>query len=165
MRMNGGRWPQVSLRSSRAPKAAGIVGWAKRSAPTRFNAARCRGHGARAPLPTLLFLCAHLDNIPNMMTVRTVCSRGALLKGAFEVEQDVAPAGVGRTYPHALGRSRVAVRPHYGGLPLKPAGLGQASCGKPQGATSQEEWPREQKSPRLRAHRRRGPSQGGSRPL
>ncbi len=38
--------------------------------------------------------------------------------------RDVAPAGGRKTFPHALGRPWVTVRPHYGGLPLMLAGRG-----------------------------------------
>ncbi len=81
------------------------------------------------------------------------------------------PAGAGRTYPRALGRSRAAVRAHYGALPLcRLDGCGRrlAKAGRMTGlarAQYPEVRPREQKSPRWRAHRRRDPSRGGSRLL
>jgi hypothetical protein len=60
---------------------------------------------------------------------------------------DAAPAAVACT--HGLGRPWVSVRPHYGGLPPKLAGRGQASGAKsPRVATSPEA--------RTRVLRRRG---------
>jgi hypothetical protein len=40
------------------------------------------------------------------------------------MDQDVAPAGVGRTSPCALGGFGFPARAHYGALPLMPAGRG-----------------------------------------
>jgi hypothetical protein len=72
----------------------------------------------------------------------------------LEVERDAAPAGVGRTYPRELGRPWVAVRAHYGALPLMPAGRGTGKRRETAGTESPEEWPRGQKSPRWSVERR-----------
>ena len=45
------------------------------------------------------------------------CSRGALLEGAFEAEQDAAPARYG-SHPYSSGRLGVTVRANYVALPF-----------------------------------------------
>ena len=55
------------------------------------------------------------------------CSRGALLEGAFEAEQDAAPARVSRT--HVVREAGVSVRANYVALP-SVAGRGQDEGGE-----------------------------------
>ena len=75
------------------------------------------------------------------------------------VDPDAAPAGVGRTYPRALGRPGVTVRAHYGALPSM-AGRGRTKGGeiRPGRAAGLPPIPEvrssRQKSPRWSAGRR-----------
>ncbi|MBB5053730.1 hypothetical protein HNQ36_003730 [Afipia massiliensis] len=55
------------------------------------------------------------------------CSRGALLEGAFEAEQDAAPARVSRT--HVAREAGVTVRANYVALPFA-AGRGEDEGGE-----------------------------------
>jgi len=64
------------------------------------------------------------------------CSRGALLEGAFEAEQDAAPARYG-SQPYSSGRPGVTVRANYVALP-SVAGRGQDEGGrKPAGSEAE----------------------------
>ena len=87
------------------------------------------------------------------------------------VERDAAPAGAGTTYPRALGRPGSPSGPTTGVCRSLSAGRGQAAAGNrrvdgriaPSHATSPEARSRRLKTPRWRAHRRRGSQRCGSR--
>jgi hypothetical protein len=73
---------------------------------------------------------------------------------AWKCGAGVAPAGAGRTSPRALGRPRVAVRPHYGGLPLFAGWTRTGKGGEIPLEAVPEARPRGHKSPRWSVERR-----------
>jgi hypothetical protein len=75
-------------------------------------------------------------------------------------ERDAAPAGAGRTYPCALGRLEVTVRPHYGGLPLRSAGRGTGEREKSRGSRTCGSWPSPRKNGPSAKNRRGGAPRG-----
>src|SRR6185437_746839 len=81
-----------------------------------------------------------LDKPGNRIIFHSPCSLRASSRDVSEMEQGAAPAGGDERTP-APGRPRVAVRPHYEGLPLmagrgadeggrKPAGSGEPKAAR-----------------------------------